>query len=52
MSSKLNDNNDIIFTYKIKKGINKIKGGVEVLKKMNFPTNMINETINFLNESK
>ena len=51
MSSKKNSSNDIIFTYKIKKGVNKIKGGVEVLKKMNFPKNMINKTIKYLNEN-
>ena len=47
-----NNNNNIVFTYKVKKGINKIKGGIEVLKQMNFPKNMINETIDFLNETK
>ena len=30
------------YTYKIKKGISKIKGGVRILKDMNYPDEIIN----------
>ena len=37
-------NNDFKFTYKIKKGISKIKGGLKVLKDLEYPE-MIIKTI-------
>jgi len=41
-TSKCSNNNSIIFTYKLKKGISNIKGGIDVLKKMNYPIEIIN----------
>jgi DNA mismatch repair ATPase MutS len=35
------ENGEFIYTYKIKKGISKIKGGVRVLKDMNYPKEII-----------
>ena len=40
MESGFNTNGDIKHTYKIKNGINSVKGGLEILKKMNFPENI------------
>jgi DNA mismatch repair ATPase MutS len=51
MSATLKDN-QLLYNYKLKKGINTIKGGVQVLKQMNFPKHMINETICYLNSNK
>ena len=45
-------NDQLNFNYKLKKGINQIKGGVQVLKQMNFPKHMINETLCYLNSNK
>ena len=36
------DNNDFKFTYKLKKGINKTKGGNKILKDLNYPEKIIN----------
>lgn len=35
--------NDFIYNYKMKKGISKIKGGVKVLKDLNYPNEIINK---------
>jgi DNA mismatch repair ATPase MutS len=35
-------NNDFIYTYKMKKGISKVKGAQKVLKDLFFPENIIN----------
>lgn len=43
------ENNKLIYTYKIKKGITKLNGGVEVLKKINYPVDIINSAINYKN---
>ena len=40
---KNKENNDFKFTYKIKKGISKIKGGIKVLKDLNYPDSIINK---------
>ena len=45
------ENNNFIYTYKIKKGINKKKGGLKVLNDLNFPKTMINN-INNINKIK
>ena len=37
----INKNNDLEYTYKIKKGISKIKGALKVLKDLNYPENII-----------
>jgi DNA mismatch repair ATPase MutS len=38
------DNGDFIYTYILKKGISKIKGGIKVLKDLEYPEYIINET--------
>ncbi len=39
---KVNNNaNDFEYTYKIKKGISKVKGAMKVLKDLNYPENII-----------
>ncbi len=39
----INDsNNNIVYTYKLKKGISKIKGGKQVLKDLGYPDEIIN----------
>jgi DNA mismatch repair ATPase MutS len=50
MSTTVKDD-QLCFNYKLKKGINTIKGGVQVLKQMNFPKQMINDTICYLNSN-
>ena len=39
---KNKETDDLKFTYKLKKGISKIKGGTQVLKNLNYPTKIIN----------
>jgi hypothetical protein len=41
-------NNTHTYSYKIKNGISNIKGGVKVLKDLNFPETIITNTINYL----
>jgi DNA mismatch repair ATPase MutS len=36
------EKDSIIYTYKINNGISKIKGGINILKQFNYPTNIIN----------
>ena len=43
MDTKLTDNN-IIYHYKIKKGISNIKGGITVLQNLDYPLEIIEET--------
>ena len=44
---EINDKeSELFFTYKIKKGISKIKGGVKVLKDLNYPEHIINNISN------
>jgi len=44
MTIKRNDSNsDFDYTYKLKKGISKVKGGIKVLKDLNYPKEIINE---------
>ena len=50
MKTLLNKQNDPIYTYKIKKGISNIKGGVSVLKNLNYPQKIINMTNNVLDK--
>ena len=38
------DNDNPIYKYKIKKGISKIKGGICVLKQLNYPDDVITKT--------
>jgi hypothetical protein len=41
MDVRVLENGDFVYTYKIKKGISKIKGGVRVLKDMDYPKEII-----------
>jgi len=41
-------NNNPIYTYKITKGVSEVKGGVSVLKQLNYPTQIIDSTMNVL----
>ena len=38
------DENDFKYTYKMSKGISRIKGGVKVLKDLEYPQDIINGT--------
>lgn len=42
--------NDFSYTYKIKKGISHIKGGVKVLKDLGYPQLIIDDTIKLINQ--
>jgi len=48
MYSLYDKNGNINHSFKLKNGINKIKGGVEILKKMNFPSEILNNITPFL----
>ena len=37
MNVVVDDNGDFTYTYKIKKGISRIKGGIKVLKDLGYP---------------
>jgi DNA mismatch repair ATPase MutS len=41
---------DFIYTYKLEKGISNIKGGVKVLRDLEYPEYIINETKRMINE--
>jgi DNA mismatch repair ATPase MutS len=38
------NSNDFIYTYKLLKGISRIKGGIKVLKDLNYPEEIIHNT--------
>ena len=38
MAVEINKDGSFKFTYKIKKGISQLKGGIRVLKELNYPT--------------
>ena len=40
-------NNKLCYNYKITEGISKTKGGLEVLKQMQYPKNLINKAKTF-----
>ena len=44
MNININENNDMEYNYKIIKGISKIKGGINILKKLNFSPLIIDQT--------
>ena len=44
----LNNNNNINYTYKIKKGISEIKGGLKVLKDLHYPEEIIKNAENII----
>ena len=47
---KQNTLNDIVFTYKMNKGTSTLKGGVRVLKQLNYPSSVIQDASFILKE--
>ena len=47
MLTKIKDN-EPTYLYKLENGVSDLKGGVSVLKKLNYPDYILNETINIL----
>lgn len=45
MDALVSEDDDIQYTYKIKKGISKIQGAIKVLKDMNYPTEIIDSIL-------
>jgi hypothetical protein len=43
MAVEMNENGGIRYLYKLKKGISKIQGGVEILKQMNYPEEILQD---------
>ena len=41
-------NNNPVYTYKITKGVSEVKGGVSVLKQLNYPNQIIDSTMSVL----
>ena len=50
MHVDLTNKNDFSYTYKMKEGISEIHGGIKVLNDMNYPTEIINNTRNKINQ--
>jgi DNA mismatch repair ATPase MutS len=46
----LKEGQDFKYTYKLKKGISNVKGGIKVLHDMNYPQEIIDNTNQFSNE--
>jgi hypothetical protein len=46
MDVEINENGNIRYLYKLKKGISKIQGGVEILKQMNYPEEILRDIVN------
>ena len=41
---KVNVNKDVYdYTYSMEKGVNQVDGGIEILRQMNYPTDIINK---------
>ena len=45
----IKENNKITYNYLLKEGISEVKGGINVLSDMNYPTEIIENTIKHLN---
>jgi energy-coupling factor transporter ATP-binding protein EcfA2 len=45
MLTHVNENKKLIYTYKMKKGISEVKGGINVLTDLNYPKEIIDRTI-------
>lgn len=39
------DSNKIVYTYKLKRGISDLKGGINILTEMNYPKEIIEKTL-------
>ena len=50
MESYYDENKKMIYTYKKKNGITKIRGGVEVLRNLNYPKIIINDATKQMEE--
>ena len=50
MEAYYNENKKIVYTYKKKNGITKIKGGVEVLKNLNYPKIIVDNATKLISE--
>ena len=48
MDVKVLDNGDFYYTYKIKKGVSKIKGAIQVMKEMEYPAEIIGTMVAFM----
>ena len=48
MDVKVLDNGDFYYTYKMKKGISKIKGAIQVMKEMEYPAEIIGTMVAFM----
>jgi DNA mismatch repair ATPase MutS len=46
MNVIVNENGNIQYLYKLKKGISKVQGGVEILKQMNYPEEILQDIRN------
>ena len=49
MKVKMTDDDKPIYSYKINKGISKIKGGISILRDLQYPDDIILEAKNILN---
>ena len=49
MKVKMTDEDKPIYSYKINKGISKIKGGISILRDLQYPNDIILEAKNILN---
>jgi hypothetical protein len=45
METHIDENKEIVYTYKLNKGISEIKGGISVLNKLNYPKEIIDGTL-------
>jgi DNA mismatch repair ATPase MutS len=41
------DDNKLVYTYKMKKGISKVQGAIKILEEMKYPKEIINDVKNF-----
>jgi DNA mismatch repair ATPase MutS len=46
MIVKLDANGEFRYYYTLKKGISRMRGGVEILKKMNYPEEILRDIVN------
>ena len=52
MKIEIKDNEEFKYTYKLNNGISNIRGGVKVLKQLNYPTEIISKTEQIINSLK
>ena len=49
MNIDIDENKEFMYTYKLKKGISSVKGGIKVFKDLDYPTELINKMQNNIN---